>query len=64
MEGNKMLEHLNKNENDINPEYKYDSTVEKDHTNKTGQIAPIAAISIITLIGLVCVVIDYYLQKE
>jgi len=27
-------------------------------------LSPIAAISIITLIGLVCVVIDFYLESE
>jgi len=59
-----MLEHLNENENDIKEDYKFNTTVEKDHTIKTGQIAPITAISIITLIGLVCVVIDFYLEKE
>lgn len=36
---------------------------EKDKIN-IETLSPIVAISIITLIGLVCVVIDYYLENE
>lgn len=59
-----MLENPEEIINKIISNRKFDTTDEKDHINKTGNIAPIAAISIITLIGLVCVVIDFYLEKE
>lgn len=35
-----------------------------DEFIKMSSLSPLAAISIITMIGLVCIVIDFYLESE
>ena len=48
----------------------YDTNPEEEQTNqdfkfnKMKSLSPVAAISIITLIGLVCIIIDFYLESE
>ncbi len=47
---------------DTNPEEK--QTDQDFKFNKMNHLSPIGAISIITLIGLVCIIIDFYLESE
>jgi hypothetical protein len=37
---------------------------EERDKNNIKTLTPLKAISVITLVGLVCVIIDYYLEKE
>jgi len=59
-----MLEYQDEYSSDMNSTPKFDNRGEERGNTNLGSITPLTAISIITLIGLVCVVIDFYLEKE
>lgn len=57
-----MVNEENVTQNDLNPEYERAKRNYRYDGMKS--LSPIAAISIITLIGLVCVIIDFCLESE
>lgn len=58
-----MSDELNGVEDTNTQENEYGRAGMKYHAN-ISNLSPLAAVSIITLIGMVCVIIDFYLESE